>query len=93
MALYNPRNLSDAHQLECWMCELTLVMHSIVTMNLVRNTLLSAHIITGEYVRSMLYHFVISESSILLCNVLFGVHLVANFVMSRIVLVTCYFSL
>ena len=36
--LYNPRDLSDAHHLECWTCELTLVMHgqhSIATMNLV----------------------------------------------------------
>ena len=33
--IYNPRDLSNAHQLECWTCELTLVMHSIATMSLV----------------------------------------------------------
>ena len=28
-------DLSNAHQLECWMCELMLVMHSIATMDLI----------------------------------------------------------
>ena len=28
MALYNPRDFSDAHHLEYWMCELTLVMRN-----------------------------------------------------------------
>ena len=31
VALYN---LRDVHRLECWTCELTLVMHSIATINL-----------------------------------------------------------
>ena len=42
-ALYNPRDLSDAHHLECWTFELALVMHrqhSIATMNLVTRYLL-----------------------------------------------------
>ena len=51
-ALYNPGDLSNGHHLECWTCELTLVMHrqhSIVTMNLVTRYF-SAHITTVEYV-------------------------------------------
>ena len=58
-------HLSDAHQLKCWTCELTLglVMHSIATMNSITHYVL-AHIITGEYVVRYTYHFVISESNI-----------------------------
>ena len=70
MALYNPRDLSDAHHLECWTCELTLVMHSIAIMNF-GYTLLSAHITTGEYVA----HYITSlfQKVILLRNALLGV--------------------
>ena len=61
----NPCDLCDAYPLKCWMCELTLVMHkqhNVVTChNELGNTLLSAHITTGEYVAC--YITVISESN------------------------------
>ena len=70
VTLYNTCDLSDAHHLECWTCELTLVMHSIVTMNLVtcyfRLTLLH-----GEYVAC--YITSLFQKVILLCNALLGV--------------------
>ena len=59
MALCNPCDLSNAHHLECWTCELTLVMHkqhNIATMNLVTHYVLVAHITTGEYVTSTLHN-------------------------------------
>ena len=60
MALYNPFDLSDAQY------------HH----NQLDNTLLSTHIITGEYVA----HYISSlfQKVILLPNVLLGVNLVAN---------------
>jgi len=58
MAPYNPHNLSDVHDLEYWMSELTLVMHSIATMDLVT---CYWWICSGS---SVLYHFVILESNI-----------------------------
>ena len=67
VTLYNPRDLSNAHHLECWTCELMLVMLSIATMNLVtryfRLTLLH-----GEYVARY-----ITLLLILLRNALLGV--------------------
>ena len=60
VVLYNPHDLSDAHHLECLTCELTLVMHSIATMNLVTRYFR----LHGEYTCSVLYHFIISESNI-----------------------------
>ena len=60
VALYNPH---DVHRLECSTCELTLVMHSITTINLhdaEHNMLFSAHNTTGEYVA----HFITSFSSL-----------------------------
>ena len=62
------RYLIDTYQLECRMCELMLVMH-----NELDNTLLSAHIITGEYIAS--YITSLFQEVILLRNVLLGVNL------------------
>ena len=88
MALYNPRDLINAHQLKCWTCELTLVMQSIATMNLKHVTLLSAHVINGEYVVRYTSLF---QKVILLRNVLLGISLVAKAILLRYV--TRYFSL
>ena len=81
--LYSPRDLIDAHQLECWTFELTLVMH-----NELDNTLHLAHIITGEYVAS--YITLLYQKVILLRNVLPGVNLVTNEILLRYVM--CYIS-
>ena len=86
-ALYNPHDLINVYQLECWTCELTLVMQSIVTMNLKHVTLLSAHVINGEYVVRYTSLF---QKVILLRNVLLSVSLVAKAILLRYV--TCYIS-
>ena len=82
MALCNPRDLINAHQLECWTCGLTLVMQSIATMSLKHVTLLSAHVINGEYVER---YTSLIQKVILLCNVLRGVSLVAKAILLRYV--------
>ena len=60
-----------------------LVMQSIATMNLKHVTLLSVHVINGEYV---LRYTLLFQKVILLHNVLLGVSLVANAILLRYVM-------
>ena len=60
VVLYSPRDLINVHQLECWTCELMLVIHSIATMNLITHILLLAHIITDKI---CIVHYITSESN------------------------------
>ena len=70
MTEYDTRVLSDAHHLECWTCELTLVMHSIATMNLVTCYFQLTLLLHGEYVGYITSLF---QKVILLRNSLLGV--------------------